>query len=147
MILAGEFEELERERKAVAQKNKFPRTKSAAPTQAMCRRCEDTGDHEPRRNEGHRAQSTNASNNGQWTTTQRDHRAQQQNQQRQPTNTLWRPPSTTQRPHKTTHIIDIQEAVECAARECRHQCLLFCWVCGRVDVRSVECCQQTGNVR
>jgi len=32
---------VERERKAVAQKNKFPRTKSAAPTQAMCRRCED----------------------------------------------------------------------------------------------------------
>jgi len=72
MILADEFEELERKQDSFAQENKFSRTKSVAPAKAMCRRCKDTGDHEPRKNDqwtlqrqGHRLQSTNAPNNGQ----------------------------------------------------------------------------------
>jgi len=91
MILADEFEELEER-----EEKKLSRTKSAAPALAIFRRCEDTCDHEPRRND-------------QWTLPQQDHRRQatntpygaqrapQQNQQRQPTSTLRRPPSTTQR--------------------------------------------------
>jgi len=50
-ILPDEFEKLEKEREAFTRENKFSRTKSAALAQAMCRRCEDTGDHEPRRND------------------------------------------------------------------------------------------------
>jgi len=38
MILADEYEKLEKEREAFAQENKFSRTKSAAPTQITCRR-------------------------------------------------------------------------------------------------------------
>jgi len=65
MVLADEFEELEKEREAFAQENKFSRTKSS-------RRCEDTGDHEPRRND--RRQATHTPYGGQ--------RAPQQYQQR-----------------------------------------------------------------
>jgi len=40
MILADEYEELEKEREVFAQENKFSKTKSASPTQGTCRRCE-----------------------------------------------------------------------------------------------------------
>ncbi|KAH8346274.1 hypothetical protein KR084_004742, partial [Drosophila pseudotakahashii] len=42
MILADEYEELEKEREAFSQENKFSRTKTTFPTQVTCRRCEDT---------------------------------------------------------------------------------------------------------
>jgi len=38
MILADEYEELEKEREVFAQENKFSKTKSASPTQVTCRR-------------------------------------------------------------------------------------------------------------
>jgi len=46
MILSDEYEELEKEREAFVQENKFSKTKSASPTQVTCRRCEETA---PRR--------------------------------------------------------------------------------------------------
>jgi len=65
-------------------------------------------------------------------------------------NTLWRPPSNTQRPQDATHITDPQEDCrKCGknghwARRCRIQQLLFCWICGKVGVRRVDCCQRSG---
>jgi len=43
MILSDEYEELEKEREAFVQENKFSKTKPASPTQVTCRRCEETG--------------------------------------------------------------------------------------------------------
>jgi len=152
MILADEFEELEKEREEFAQEHKFSKTKSASRTEVTFRRCEETGTQERRGNDQWsppnrvpRQQATGAPRGGQWTPPQQ--------QQMQPANTVWRPPSTTQRPRETTHITDPQEACRnCGghghwARGCRHQRLLFCWVCGREGVRSVECCQQAGNAQ
>jgi len=51
MILADEFEELEKEREAFAQEIKFSRTKSAAPTQVTCRRCKESGSQDKRGND------------------------------------------------------------------------------------------------
>jgi len=48
MILEEEYEELEKEREAYAQKNKFFKTKSASQSQVTCRRCEKTGTQETR---------------------------------------------------------------------------------------------------
>jgi len=42
MILADEYDDLEKEREAFALGNKFSKTKSASPTQVTCRRCEET---------------------------------------------------------------------------------------------------------
>jgi len=50
MILADEYEELEKEHEAFAQENKFSKTKSASPTQVTCRRCEETDNQETRGN-------------------------------------------------------------------------------------------------
>jgi len=47
MILAVEYEKLEKEREAFAQENTFSKTKSVSPTQVTCRRCEETGTQEP----------------------------------------------------------------------------------------------------
>jgi len=43
MILADEYEELEKEREAFAQEINFSKTKSASPAQVIFRRCEETG--------------------------------------------------------------------------------------------------------
>jgi len=51
MILADEYEELEKEREAFAQENKFSKNKSASPTQVTCRGCEETGTQETRGND------------------------------------------------------------------------------------------------
>jgi len=74
MILADEYEELEKEREAFAQKSKFSKTKSASPTQVTCRRCEETGTQETRGkdqwsppNRVTRQQATGAPRGGQWT--------------------------------------------------------------------------------
>jgi len=92
MILADEYEELEKEREVFAQENKFSKT-----TQVTCRRCEEADNHDTRGNDQwsppHRArrqQATDAPRGGHWTPPPQ--------QQRQPNNTLWRPPSNTQRP-------------------------------------------------
>jgi len=74
MILADEYEELEKEREAFAQENKFLKTKSASPAQVTCRRCEETGIQETRGidqwsppNLGPRQQATGVPRGGQWT--------------------------------------------------------------------------------
>jgi len=51
MILAYEYEELEKEREVFAQENKFSKTKSASPTQVTCRRCEETDSQDIRGND------------------------------------------------------------------------------------------------
>jgi len=51
MILADDYEELEKEREAFAKENKFSKTKSASPTQVTCRRCEETGTRDTRGND------------------------------------------------------------------------------------------------
>jgi len=114
MLLADEYEELEQEREAFAQENKFSKAKSASPTQVTFRRCEETGNKETRGIEQwsppHRVprqHATGAPGGGQWTPPHQ--------QQRQPTNTVWRPPSTAQRPHETTHITDPRRPAESAA--------------------------------
>jgi len=48
MILTDEYEELQMEREAFEQENKFSKTKSASPTQVSCRRCKETGTQETR---------------------------------------------------------------------------------------------------
>jgi len=48
MILADEYEELEKEREAIAQENKFSKTKAASPPQVTCRKCEETDNQETR---------------------------------------------------------------------------------------------------
>jgi len=51
---------------------------------------------------------------------------------------------------KELHITDPQEDCrKCGknghwARRCRIQQLLFCWICGKVGVRRVDCCQRSG---
>jgi len=55
MILADEYEELEKEREVFAQKNKFSKTKSASPTQVTCRRCEEV-DNQDTGGNGQRSQ-------------------------------------------------------------------------------------------
>jgi len=50
MILADEYEELEKEREVFAQENKFSKTKSASPMQVTCRRCEETDNQDTRGN-------------------------------------------------------------------------------------------------
>jgi len=45
MILADEYEELEKEREAFAQENKFSKNKSASPAQVTCKRCEEDASH------------------------------------------------------------------------------------------------------
>jgi len=109
MILADEYEELEKEREVFEQENKFLKTKSASPTQVTCRRCEETDNQDTRGNnqwspphQARRQQVTDAPRGGHWTPPPQ--------QQRQPNNTLWRPPSNTQRPQDATHITDPQEA-------------------------------------
>jgi len=74
MILADEYKELEKEREAFAQENKFSKTKSASPTQVTCRRYEETGTQETRGNDQRsspnrvpRQQATEAPRGGQWT--------------------------------------------------------------------------------
>jgi len=142
IILADEYEKLEKEREVFAQENKFSKTKSASLTQVTCRRCEETDNQDTRGNDQwslpHQArqqQATDAPRGGQWTPAPQ--------QQRQPNNTLWRPPSNTQRPQDATHITDPQEACrKCGgnghwARRCRNQRLLFCWICGKVGVRAL----------
>jgi len=103
MIIANEYEELEKEREVFALENKFSKTKSASPTQVTCRRCEETGAQETRDNDqwspphqARRQQASDAPRGGHWTPPPQ--------QQRQPNNTLWRPPSNTQRPQDATHI-------------------------------------------
>jgi len=75
MILADEYEELEKEHEAFAQENKFSKTKSASLTQVTCRRCEETDNQETRGNDpwspphqARRQQATDAPRGGQWTT-------------------------------------------------------------------------------
>jgi len=58
VLLAVEYEELEKEREAFAQENKFSKTKSASPTQVTCRRFEQTDHH------GRRQQANHAEDNG-----------------------------------------------------------------------------------
>jgi len=141
MILADEYEELKKEHEAFAQENKFSKTMSASPThaedakrQTTRRHGEMTNGHHHTKPDGSRQQTHLAEANG--------HHLPQQ--QRQPNNTLWRPPSNTQRPQDATHITDPQEACrKCDgnghwARGCRNQRLLFCWICGKVGVRSVD---------
>jgi len=141
MILADKYEEHEKEREVFAQENKFSKTKSALPTQVTCRRCEETDNQETRGND-------------QWSPPHQARRQQATGapppqQQRQPNNTLWRPPSNTQRPQDATHITDPQEACrKCGgnghwARGWRNQRLLFCWICGKLGVKSVDCCQRS----
>jgi len=108
MILADEYEELEKERELFAQEDKFSKTNSASPTQVTCRRCEETDNQDTRGNDqwypphqARRRQATDAPRGAQWTPPPQ--------QQRQPNNTLWRPPSNTQRPQDATHITDPQE--------------------------------------
>jgi len=77
-ILADEYEELEKERKAFEQENQFSRTKSAAPTQATC---EDSGNQDKRGNDQwsplhqvQRQQATKAPREGPWTPPQQQQR-------------------------------------------------------------------------
>jgi len=74
MILADEYEELEKEREVFTQENKFSKTKSASPTQVTCRRCEETDNQDTRGNDqwsppqqARRQQATDAQCGGQWT--------------------------------------------------------------------------------
>jgi len=73
MILADEYEELEKEREAFAQENKFSKTKSAPRMHVSCRICEETGIQETRGNDQWsppnrvpRQQATGAPRGGQW---------------------------------------------------------------------------------
>ncbi|XP_050745538.1 uncharacterized protein LOC127011646 [Drosophila biarmipes] len=108
-MLADEYEELEKDREAIAQENKFSKAKSSPRTQVTCRRCEETDNQETRRNDQcsppqrvPRQQAPGAPREGQW--------KQPKQQQMQPANTVWRPLSTTKRPRGTTHIADPHEA-------------------------------------
>jgi len=131
MILADEYDDLEKEREAFALGNKFSKAKSASQTQLTCRRCEETDNQEARGtdqwsppHQARRQHATDAPRGGQWTPPPL--------QQRQPNNTLWRPPCNTQRPQEATLITDPLKACrKCAgirqwARGCRNQRLLFC---------------------
>jgi len=51
MLLADVYEELEKEREAFAEENKFSRTKSAVTTQVKCGRGEESGNQNKREND------------------------------------------------------------------------------------------------
>jgi len=87
MILADEYEELEKEREVFGQEKKLSKTKSASPTDNQGTRGNDqwSPPHQARRQ-----QATDAPRGGQWTPPPQ--------QQKQPNNTLWRLPSNIQRP-------------------------------------------------